>query len=116
MKVNAILNNYQYKTTINSLYSDKIINDTAIDERHHKVVWNVTDAEVLMLIRALGNKCLMTEDGRYVFKCCICSKVSIGFGNNPVPVKQFGFCCDNCNTNKVIPARIAAYEKLTGVK
>ena len=38
--------------------------------------------------------------------CCICGKEFAGFGNNPWPIKQNGECCDECNINKVVPARI----------
>lgn len=44
------------------------------------------------------------------FKCCICGQTSIGFGNNPAPVKNNGRCCDVCNLTVVIPARIIASE------
>jgi hypothetical protein len=39
------------------------------------------------------------------FKCCLCKKKSVGFGNNPAPIKNKGQCCDSCNMRKVIPAR-----------
>lgn len=39
-------------------------------------------------------------------KCCICGKEIIGFGNNPWPVKDSGYCCDECNSTVVIRARI----------
>lgn len=39
--------------------------------------------------------------------CCICGKEFTGYGNNPEPVKESGVCCDECNADKVIPARIA---------
>ena len=40
-------------------------------------------------------------------KCCICGEeILTRFGNNPVPVKEKGECCDTCNLTKVIPARI----------
>ena len=42
------------------------------------------------------------------FKCCICEKICYGYGNNPYPISkdQDDVCCDNCNTTKVIPARV----------
>lgn len=40
-------------------------------------------------------------------KCCICGKEIEGYGNNAQPVAD-GQCCDECNMDKVIPARIAA--------
>ena len=39
-------------------------------------------------------------------KCCICGRAFTGFGNNPWPVKDDGECCDACNEQHVIPARI----------
>ena len=40
--------------------------------------------------------------------CCICGKRFEEFGNNPWPVKVGTciYCCDDCNLNVVIPARI----------
>ena len=38
--------------------------------------------------------------------CCICGKEFTGWGNNPWPIKQSGECCDECNTDKVVHARI----------
>jgi hypothetical protein len=38
--------------------------------------------------------------------CCICGKEFVGWGNEPWPIKQDGECCDECNMNKVVPARI----------
>ena len=50
--------------------------------------------------------------GKKVSKCCICGKpFRMGeWGNNPEPVKPYssGMCCDDCNLNKVVPARLAA--------
>ena len=38
--------------------------------------------------------------------CCICSKVFQEWGNNPDPIKKEGVCCDKCDKEKVIPARL----------
>lgn len=42
--------------------------------------------------------------------CCICGKTFTGWGNNPYPVVKSANtslkCCDACNLNDVIPARI----------
>ncbi len=40
--------------------------------------------------------------------CILCGAEIDGFGNNPEPVASFdqGRCCDKCNRNLVIPARI----------
>lgn len=37
--------------------------------------------------------------------CVICGMKYRGFGNNAEPVKS-GQCCDYCNFNKVLPARL----------
>lgn len=43
------------------------------------------------------------------FRCCICGKTFIGFGNNPWPVnkKEGAKCCDACNGQYVFPARLS---------
>ena len=45
-------------------------------------------------------------DGEYV--CCICGKTFNGYGNNPYPVSkdESAKCCDQCNLDAVIPARL----------
>lgn len=42
--------------------------------------------------------------------CCVCGKTFVGYGNNADPVAD-GVCCDECNSAKVIPARVAAWKK-----
>lgn len=45
-----------------------------------------------------------TEQG---FTCCICGKHIVGeWGNDPYPIREEGECCDKCNNEKVIPARL----------
>ena len=48
-----------------------------------------------------------------VKQCVICETKFEGFGNNPEPLYDYedGQCCDQCNTNYVVPARIAMYIK-----
>ena len=42
--------------------------------------------------------------------CCLCKKKdTVGYGNNPFPLKKKGKCCDECNSTKVIPARIFGF-------
>jgi len=42
-------------------------------------------------------------------KCSLCLEEFHGMGNNPEPLKPFKErCCDRCNNEKVIPARLAA--------
>jgi len=49
------------------------------------------------------------EEGDNSWECVLCNETFIGgFGNNPEPVvKEWSArCCDACNTNIVIPARL----------
>ena len=39
--------------------------------------------------------------------CVICGKEFVGWGNNALPVAD-GLCCNECNYEKVIPARLKA--------
>ena len=43
--------------------------------------------------------------------CCLCGGNAGQYGNNPAPLKSkhitLNVCCDECNINKVIPARLA---------
>jgi len=41
------------------------------------------------------------------YKCCICGREFSDFGNNPWPVCIKGLCCDICNADIVLPARMA---------
>ena len=44
-----------------------------------------------------------------IWRCCICGNYFKGWGNNPWPVstKEDDQCCDDCNSTRVVPARIA---------
>ena len=46
-------------------------------------------------------------------KCIICGETFEGKGNNPYPLASFeeGVCCDDCNRDVVIPARLKEIEK-----
>lgn len=41
--------------------------------------------------------------------CCICGKSFTDWGNNPWPIvtDEDARCCDACNDEKVVPARLA---------
>jgi hypothetical protein len=39
-------------------------------------------------------------------KCCLCNETVNEFGNNAEPLITNGICCNKCNWEKVIPARI----------
>lgn len=40
------------------------------------------------------------------WKCVLCKTWCRGWGNNPGPLSMKGICCDKCNIDKVIPARL----------
>lgn len=46
-------------------------------------------------------------------RCCICGNPlpKGDLGNNPEPIKPYssGTCCNECNMNKVIPARLGKH-------
>lgn len=45
--------------------------------------------------------------------CCICGKEIYGpHCNNPSPYMSTGVCCDACNMNFVIPARLDALKTI----
>jgi hypothetical protein len=44
-----------------------------------------------------------------VKKCVICGKKFEGYGNNPWPLSNKGYCCNECN-NKVIAQRLLDFE------
>jgi hypothetical protein len=39
-------------------------------------------------------------------KCCLCKENLSHTFNSPIPLKKRGNCCDKCNHEKVIPARM----------
>jgi len=42
-------------------------------------------------------------------QCCLCQKpCECEYGNNPYPLRDEGVCCDKCNSEKVLPARLAS--------
>jgi hypothetical protein len=38
--------------------------------------------------------------------CCLCGMELKDYGHNPWPLKKSGRCCEQCNWDKVIPARL----------
>ena len=52
------------------------------------------------------------QDKKRKYKCCICNKWVKGYGNNPLPIKEKGKCCDECNAVFVIPARLNELARL----
>jgi len=52
----------------------------------------------------------MTKEEEYI--CSLCGNKFIGFGNNSEPLKASeDRCCDECNSTKVIPARLKQIKK-----
>jgi hypothetical protein len=39
-------------------------------------------------------------------RCCICNKRLESYGNNPEPIMRNGECCDKCNHEYVLTARL----------
>ncbi len=48
-----------------------------------------------------------------LYTCCFCHMTCFGYGNYPTPLGKRGDrCCDRCNAQIVVPARIEAILKL----
>ena len=45
-----------------------------------------------------------------LYECCICGITDHGYGNNPDHIKKEGKCCDECNADQVVPARLELYK------
>ena len=61
-------------------------------------------------IKNLGDAGVAIKEAYDHHKCVICGKDFDGWGNNAWPVKD-GICCDECNQEEVIPARLAQLYK-----
>jgi len=83
----------------NMLFAEMVAPDRVEDEELHHGL-EITDTFVA------GSTEGSERDGIEIWECVICNEHFTGFGNNPDPVKQDGDCCDACNTNHVIPARM----------
>ena len=51
------------------------------------------------------------DDSMFHDYCVLCGDGIEDMGNNPEPVSSVGRCCDDCNWNEVIPARIGLLNK-----
>ena len=58
----------------------------------------------------------MMRDSKNRNTCVICGKEFNGYGNNPWPVVKSGKCCDECNFDIVLPARMAGNTRKVKVK
>lgn len=61
-------------------------------------------------INKLGESGKTIKEAYEKHKCILCGKEFDGWGNNAWPIKD-GICCDECNAEKVIPARLAKLYK-----
>ena len=70
------------------------------------------------ILEKIKNKNIKTpkEDFEDEHKCCICGEPVEGYGNNPFPVRVEGECCDKCNAEVVIPARIEKMKETVSEK
>lgn len=68
-------------------------------KKHQEISSDKTNAAQANAITVAKNIALPKQT------CCICGKEFEGYGNNASPVVD-GCCCDECNRNVVIPARI----------
>lgn len=48
-----------------------------------------------------------TKSDAPTYKCCVCGKKFVGYGNSALPVRK-GVCCDSCNAEVVLPVRFMA--------
>ena len=83
----------------NMLFAEMVAPDRVEDEDLHQSI-QVTDTFVTGSIE--GSE----RAGEEIWQCVICDEHFTGYGNNAEPVKE-GICCDTCNTNHVIPARMS---------
>ena len=87
------------------LYTYKLISREKIDFRSKTKLLEITNA-------------ILKEWRQNSFTCCICGKKRFGFGNNPYPLCDVNDytsrCCDECDYEHVIPARIAMYYRKKG--
>ena len=83
----------------NKLFAEMVAPDRVEDEELHHGL-EITDTFVA------GSTQGSERNGKEIWQCVICEEHFTGFGNNPDPVKINGDCCDACNTNHVIPARM----------
>lgn len=75
--------------------------------KNHKSLCGVkTENAICQICNETAEEIINMADDSEEVKCCICGKPLEGHGNNPYPLKKTGRCCDKCNIEKVIPARI----------
>lgn len=77
-------------------------------KKHQEISSNQTNAAQANAITVAKNIVLPKQT------CCMCGKKFEGYGNNASPVVE-GCCCDDCNRNVVIPARILFYRRMNTI-
>ncbi len=46
------------------------------------------------------------------YVCCLCHKKFEGYGNNPAPLADHGWCCDECNKDVIVARMVEAMKDL----
>lgn len=68
-----------------------------------------SDSDKKVMTETLNNLGIRLDEAKEKQNCVICGKPIVGYGNNAAPVAD-GKCCDQCNQNVVIPARLKALQ------
>jgi hypothetical protein len=83
------------------------INTNKDDTPYQKVLFVECISKKQMLIGELDKADRMFRRRPELGTCCICKQyMETPFGNCPHPIRKRGKCCEECNTTKVIPARM----------
>ncbi len=93
-------------------YNVGTIKDIMIDDEgvHYQIERDYSDGDSIEWLFAdeITHWVDMKESLEESKECCICHKSFNGYGNNAAPVAD-GICCDDCNIEKVIPARLKEF-------
>lgn len=89
---------------------DRIIDE--YQEKHPELIIGDGDPREYLnmdYVYEYAKEYIYKEDNTPEFDCCICGAHFVGYGNNPWPISknENDRCCDDCNIEAVIPARIA---------
>jgi hypothetical protein len=76
-----------------------------LEKLHEKKLITTSQMLLLHTLRRI-NETLRKFQPDEKIKRCLCDKVVNEFGNNAEPLIEDGICCNKCNWEKVIPARI----------
>ena len=82
------------------------------DTPYHKVLFVECVSKKAELCAELDKANRMFRRRAELGTCCICKQhMETPFGNNPHPIRKRGKCCEECNTTKVIPARMSLEDR-----